>query len=549
MIIISHGRPANKTGGCKELDLFSRSGMETQVLIIGGGATGTGLARDLALRGIDCIIVERHDLTAGASGANHGLLHSGARYAVVDPSSARECRDESNILKTLACHCIEDTGGLVVAMPEDDENYIANFQPSCEALGIPAKPLTPRDAIGMEPDLSEQIIAAYQVEDASINPFKLCVDNAAHAESLGARLLIHTEVVSFDRTKNRIEAVRLRRLPSGEELTVHAEQVVNTSGAWVNQVAGLAGVNAGAVLSKGTLLVTQTRLTEYVINRLRPPGDGDIIVPGGTVSLIGTTSQRIAHPRDATITFPEVDLIVSEAGKMVPLVSTSRFIRAFSGIRSLSGGGSAAEDRSLSREFTLLDHERDGLENFISLFGGKLTIFRLMAEKGADLVCEKLGISSPCRTREEPLPSSDTGKWIEPREERPRWIRSHSDSDTLICECEMVPLSVVDRLADELAAHDRNVDINAIALRSRVGKGSCQGAFCAFRICGHLYDRGIYQEREGIDELKDFLNRRWFGLRPVLWGRQIVQEELQEAIHCALFNLDLDPLDEGNQSS
>jgi glycerol-3-phosphate dehydrogenase len=256
--------------------------METQVLIIGGGVTGTGLARDLALRGIGCIIVERHDLTSGASGANHGLLHSGARYAVVDSLSAMECKDESRIVKNLAAHCIEDTGGLLVAIPGDDENYVADFQSSCEAIGIPAKLLPPREAISREPDLSEEIIAAYLVEDASINPFKLCVDNAAHAESLGARLLTHTEVVAFDRAGNRIEAVRLRRSPTGEELTVHADQVVNTSGAWVNEVAALAGVHAGAVLSKGTLLVTQTRITDYVINRLRPPGDGDIIVPGGT---------------------------------------------------------------------------------------------------------------------------------------------------------------------------------------------------------------------------------------------------------------------------
>lgn len=523
--------------------------METQVLIIGGGATGTGLARDLALRGIDCVIVERYDLTAGASGANHGLLHSGARYAVVDPSSARECRDESRILKTLAPHCVEDTGGLFVAVKGDDENYVADFQADCESVGIPAKMLTPREAIGMEPDLAEGIIAAYLVEDASINPFRLCVDNAAHAVRLGAKLLTHTEVVGFDRSGDRIVSVRLRS-SEGEELKVRAGQVVNASGAWVNQVAALAGVNTGAVLSKGTLLVTQTRITDRVLNRLRPPGDGDIIVPGGTVSLMGTTSRRIDDPRDyPRITSSEVDLIVSEASKMVPLVQNTRFIRAFAGIRSLSGSGSAVEDRSFSREFALLDHEKEGLGNLISVFGGKLTIFRLIAEKTADLVCEKLGVSSPCRTREEPLPSSDTGRWIDPREERARWVRSHGEEDTLLCECEMVPLSVIDRLTSELTTLHRHVDLNSIALRSRVGKGSCQGAFCAFRICAHLYDKGVYTGREGIDELKDLLHRRWFGLRPVLWGRQIVQEELQEAIHCGIFNLDIDPLDEGNHPS
>ena len=90
--------------------------LETQVLIIGGGVTGTGLARDLALRGVGCLLVEKQDINAGASGGTHGLLHSGARYILSDPASARECRDEGSIIKRLAPQCVEETGGLFVAV-------------------------------------------------------------------------------------------------------------------------------------------------------------------------------------------------------------------------------------------------------------------------------------------------------------------------------------------------------------------------------------------------------------------------------------------------
>jgi glycerol-3-phosphate dehydrogenase len=102
--------------------------LKTQVLIIGGGATGTGVARDLALRGVQCILVEKKDINAGASGANHGLLHSGARYVSSDPESARECRDENRLLKQLAPDCIEDTGGLFVAVEGDDEDRAHHAQ-------------------------------------------------------------------------------------------------------------------------------------------------------------------------------------------------------------------------------------------------------------------------------------------------------------------------------------------------------------------------------------------------------------------------------------
>ena len=80
---------------------FIKPVQHTRVLIIGGGATGTGLARDLALRGIPCILVEKQDINSGASGGNHGLLHSGARYVASDAEAAKECCEEGNLLKKL----------------------------------------------------------------------------------------------------------------------------------------------------------------------------------------------------------------------------------------------------------------------------------------------------------------------------------------------------------------------------------------------------------------------------------------------------------------
>ena len=113
--------------------------MQTKVLIIGGGVTGTALARDLALRGVDCILVEKSDINAGASGRNHGLLHSGARYVAGDADAAMECRAEGDILKRVAAQTIQDTGGLFVAVQGDDERYIADFPAYCERSGISAR--------------------------------------------------------------------------------------------------------------------------------------------------------------------------------------------------------------------------------------------------------------------------------------------------------------------------------------------------------------------------------------------------------------------------
>jgi len=286
--------------------------LDTQVLIIGGGVTGTGLARDLALRGIKCILAEKQDLNAGASGGNHGLLHSGARYIASDPAAAAECRRENLLLKKLAPHCIENTGGLFVAVAGDDEAYIADFPSMCRASGIPAQPLELADAREMEPALTDRIIAAYAVEDAAIDPFKLSLDNMAQALQHGGQLLRFSQATRFETRAGRIQSVQLRNTLTGRETCVRAEVVVNAAGAWASQVAALAGIPIRIRYSKGSLLVTHHRIGRRVINRLRRATDGDILVPGGTVSILGTTSERCASPDVIYPEIHEIDHIIDE---------------------------------------------------------------------------------------------------------------------------------------------------------------------------------------------------------------------------------------------
>ena len=115
---------------------------EFDVLVIGGGATGGGTALDLALRGLRVALVERADLTDGTSGRYHGLLHSGGRYAVRDPESARECIEENRILRRIVPHAIEDTGGFFVTTPDDDPAYADKWLAACRACGIEAEEIS-----------------------------------------------------------------------------------------------------------------------------------------------------------------------------------------------------------------------------------------------------------------------------------------------------------------------------------------------------------------------------------------------------------------------
>jgi glycerol-3-phosphate dehydrogenase len=225
---------------------------------------------------------------------------------------------------------------------------------------------------------------------------------------------------------------------------------------------------------------------------------------------------------------------------MIPDLATTRFIRAYAGVRPLLGTEDGQDDRRLSRGFTLIDHAQSGVENFTTITGGKLTTYRRMAEKTADLVCAKLGISRPGVTRTAALPASPDCQWTVPGKAGRRWLKQHAADDLLLCECEMIPRSTIDALIDAIRGQGVPPGLRALGLRSRIGKGTCQGAFCGMRIAAHMYDQKEFVADQGLRDLKAFLKGRWKGIRPVLWDTALSQEELQEALHCGLFGMELD---------
>jgi glycerol-3-phosphate dehydrogenase len=515
--------------------------VQTEVVIIGGGVTGTALLRDLALRGVDCVLVEMDDINAGASGRNHGLLHSGARYVSNDHEAAVECRVEGAILKRTAAWAVDDTGGYFVAVQGDDDRYIADFPSYCQAAGISVRPVDVAEARSREPALSEKTLAVYEVPDASIDPFRLSLECVAQARSLGARVVRHSRVVALEREGGRVTAVRLKSAANGIETRIEAAQVVNAAGAWAREVALLAGAPIDLLYSKGTLLVTHGRLSRRVINRLRPPSNADILVPGGTVSILGTTSTRIESLKDIRPTVAEADAIVDEASRMLPILESVRYVRAFSGVRPLAGAPAGGDGRTVSRGFVLLDHQNHGLTNFTTITGGKLSTCRLMAERTADLVCARLGNSQPCVTATQPIGPTSGICWTEPGLSPRTWMRKHGAHDPLICECEMVSGSVIDSIYRSLVDVGDRPTLTDIGLRSRLGKGACQGAFCVVRAVAYLCQHEAFQGRQGFDELVAFFAERWKGLSPVLWGEQMPQMEMMEALHCGLFGEELKP--------
>jgi glycerol-3-phosphate dehydrogenase len=502
--------------------------IKTEVLIIGGGATGAGISRDLALRGIPSVLVEKGDLASGASGRNHGLLHSGGRYVVSDPEAAKECISENKILRKIAPHCIEETDGLFVSLPEDGLQFRDRFLRACKEAGIPNTLCSRDETLAWEPELHPDLLSAVKVPDGAIDPFKLTLENAKDAENHRAKFFLHTEVTSLRIEGNRIRGVEARDLATGEELSMDASFFINAAGAWANQVLKLAGLHIGMALSKGSLLITNRRLTHRVINHCRPPSDGDIVVPNETVSILGTTSVRLKEIENFEVTPDEVSLLVRETSKMIPAIQEARFIRAYAGIRPLFQSEEKGNDRAISRGFALIDHgKRDGIKNLITITGGKLMTYRLMSEKTSDLICEKIGREVACSTHLNPLPGASRPAGL-----KERLKQFLTDRGETLCDCELVQRKEVEAFLGE----EKFKDLQDILHRTRLAKGTCQGGFCVYRLLGVLHHSRV----TGGDSdkiLKGFLEERWKGIRPILWGTALKEEELIESIYKGIFNL------------
>ena len=512
-------------------------GLETEVLVIGGGATGAGIAWDCALRGFDCVLVDARDLAMGTSGRFHGLLHSGGRYAVKDPRSARECMEENRIVRRIAAEAVEDTGGLFVATPEDDPAYGDEFRLGCLQAGIPTEEIPVAEALRDEPRLNPGLRRAFRVPDAGIDAWKLVWGLADGAGQHGARILPYHRVTAIHRAGDTVTGARVVDVVTGAELDVHARCTLNASGAWAGQIADLAGCHGVRVLAgKGIMIAMNHRLVNTVVNRLTMPADGDILVPIRTVSVIGTTDIKSEDPDALAVTQDEVDQMLDDGERLVPGFRDARALRVWAGVRPLFSDAKEEVDdtRDVSRSHTLLDHHaRDGVSGLFTITGGKLTTFRLMAQDTVDAMCAQLGTARPCRTREAALPAPADGEAVH-LGARLRAKEEHLLDEQIVCECELITRR---RLEDALRERG-TVNLDDVRRSLRLGMGPCQGGFCIPRATGILHGVGQLDGAAANGALRAFLEERWKGVWPILYGDQLRQARLDDWIFQGLLDVE-----------
>jgi glycerol-3-phosphate dehydrogenase len=370
------------------------------VVIVGGGGTGGALAHDLALRGVRVTLLERYGLASGTTGRHHGLLHSGARYAVNDVASAVECITENRILRRICPGSFEENDGLFVAVEEEDLAYRSRLIDACGACGIPARWLERRAALALEPGLSPWTLGAVRVPDATMDALRLPLRFFATAIANGADIRPWTEVVAVTRRGGCVDGVEVVDRPSGRRYAVGADIVVNAAGPWGEAIGRMAGVDVPVRPSPGVLVALRGRLSSMVVNRLHPSGDGDIVVPQRGLSIVGTSSWVVDDPDDITVPEDHVARMLEEGSKLLPAVRRAPIRATWAAARPLVGDRGASTGRELSRTFKCFDHAAEGVEGLVTISGGKGTTLRGMAELAADVVVGKLGLDVACRTAE-----------------------------------------------------------------------------------------------------------------------------------------------------
>jgi glycerol-3-phosphate dehydrogenase len=534
------------------------------VIVLGGGVNGTGTARDLAMRGLSVLLLEKADLASGASGGNSGMIHGGIRYMLSDRHVTELAARDSGIIQRIARHLVFRIPFLMPFASRRDgatlleraawyatEVYVGTYdryQPL--KRGKPSTRLSAEELYRLEPGLRPGLAGAVTFDEWGIDSHRLCVLNALSAQAHGAHVRTWTEARRVLVEAGEVVGVRFRDALTGEEGEARAKVVLNATGAWSPAFARRSGLRVPMRPGKGVHLTLDRRLSNYGITCTAVDGRMMFVMPHENDSIVGTTDDDFyGDPDDIEATHDEVAYLLEGAESMVPGVRSARLTRAWCGVRTTLFEYGKNED-ALSREHALFDHREEGASGLLSLVGGKLASYRAQSQQAADLIVARLGVAArPCRTHEEPLPGADGAPDVERLAERfrvaapvvARLVYRHGSRaeevlrlcgedprlKLVLCRDEgIIAAEVVHCARTELVRRLRD-----LRRRCRLAVGACGGLDCA-RLAAQLVGRELGWSADQVRaELEGLLDEGWRERRAILDGHQLAQEELLRGAH------------------
>ena len=392
------------------------------VLIIGGGATGAGIARDAAMRGIRTALIEQGDFAVGTSSRSSRLIHGGLRY--LEHGHLRlvfeACRERRILLK-IAPHLVWPRSFL---FPVFRGARVPRWKLEAglwlyDLLSLfrnvrQHRMLSKRALLRAEPGLrSTDLLGGARYYDAQCDDARLTLANARDAHRHGALVANYTRAEHIDHPGGRVGGARIRDLTTGIERSVRALTVVNATGPWSDGVR--ADGQTRLHTTKGIhIVVSRSRLGNHEAATYTSPVDGRVmfVVPWGCLTYIGTTETEFSRPleevradaNDVVYLLRSVNALFPEA-RLTP----SDVYATWAGVRPLVRQADAEDPTAVSREHVIIESDA----GLISIVGGKLTTYRSMAAEVVDLVAKRLRehdgrpLPRPARTDSEPLPGGE----------------------------------------------------------------------------------------------------------------------------------------------
>jgi glycerol-3-phosphate dehydrogenase len=523
------------------------------LLVVGGGVTGAGVARDAALRGLRVCLVEQRDFASGTTWGSSGMIHGGIRYLEHDWETTRISCLDSGYIKRIAPHLLFPVVFLVPVYA-DARLGIETMEVGLEAYdrfqpykaGRPHVRLSVDEALTLEPGLNPRgLVGALTMDEWGVDAARLVVLNALDARANGAELRTWTEVVGLLRDGGgAVSGARIRSRITGVEEEIRAAVVCNAAGPWAAEVCAMAAVELRLRPAKGIHLVYERRITNVALSIEAIDGRGLLLVPHAGTTLLGTTDDdHYGDPERLDVTEDEVEYVLQATERVLPSIRHHRIAHATAAVRPTLHHWRRYED-DLSREYAVVDHALEGVPGLVTVAGGKMSMFRKMAEDTVDSVLRALGRGQvPCTTNRRPLPGGGSPVDVEdvansmaiPLHLAQRLAARHGDGvwallreaeagerSAVVCECEGVTRAEL----RHSIRHEQVERLEDLYRRVRITGGACQGMRCcwaAAQVMGG--ERGWSPARIG-DEVREFLEARWRDRPVVLRGVSAAQEEL-----------------------
>ncbi len=519
------------------------------VIVIGGGVTGAGIARDLALRGVSVLLLEKNDWGAGTSGGSSWMIHGGPRYLEFDWDTTRlSCQDAGHIVR-IARHLVYRVVFLIPVLP-GDRNDLERMETAMEVYdrfqplkhAHPHVRLSRQEALELEPGLNPDLLGAVTMEEWGVDPHRMVWASVLDAIEHGARCLNHAEVTRLLRDGHSVIGVRYAR--DGAEVEARARVVVNATGPWAARVAAMAGQEVRLRPAKGIHIVYDRRISNFAISGEAIDGRDLLLVPHGPITILGTTDDDFYGDLDQVdVLADEVEYLLQAVERVFPPIRAHRPVRATTGVRPTLYEWRRYED-DLSRRYEVIDHR--AAPGLVTVTGGKLSMYRLMAEQTADLVCARLGVQVPCSTFSTPLPGSERD--AAPAAElaaahgltelcAERLLSRHgaraeavlaegARAGRIVCRCEALSEA-------ELAHAARREQVRSLAdafRRCGFAAGPCAGAACVLRAAEVIGRELGWSPTQRLEAAEEYRTGSWLGRAPLLDSRGWAEEEMARAL-------------------